>query len=70
MSDFTVVDHGTVITFDAETPAAQVWISSNLGRNAIMWGNGVVVESDQVDNLIQKITNSGLAVENKIKTLV
>lgn len=61
--DFTVNNHGSIVTLNPCSHAAQGWISENIPEDAQRWCSGVVVEPRYIQDIINGIEGDGLTVE-------
>lgn len=63
MTDFTIIDHGSIVVLNANTQEAQEWIDEYIDPDAQRWGqNGVVIEPRYISNIIQGIDEAELTI--------
>ncbi len=63
MSDFTFMNHGSLVTLTPISPAAQEWVSDHLPEDATTWGGAIVIEPRYFDDIAHGILNDGLSLE-------
>jgi hypothetical protein len=63
LSDFTVVNEGTIFLLIPNTPAAEAWCDERLPEDRMTFGRGVVVEHRYIANVVEGIQRDGLGVK-------
>lgn len=65
MSDFQLLDEGTIVLLRPVTPAAHTWVEENIGREngyQPYWPT-IVIEHRYVENIVTGIRDDGLEVQ-------
>jgi len=65
MTDFTVLDSGSIFILTAKTPEAIAWVAEHIPADASRWGrNGIVVEHRYIDDIVAGFEEDGLTVRS------
>lgn len=62
MTDFTLVNHGSISVLTPNTSAAREWVEDHIPDDAQWWCGGVVVEPRYVGSILDGIDVDGLTV--------
>lgn len=63
MPDFTVYNHGSIVSFRPNTAAASAWCEEHLPDDATWFGGSVAIEPRYIDAIVDGAINDGLVVE-------
>lgn len=62
MTDFLLVDNGSVVLLTPLSKAAKQWIEENISDDSTWFGRSLAIEPRYVDDILNGITNSNLEV--------
>jgi hypothetical protein len=63
MTDFLIINHGSIVTFKPLTEEAEAWCEEKLVGDDVMWfGGAVVVEPRYAEPIMEGIVADGLTV--------
>lgn len=63
MADFSIINHGSIVTLTPTSAAAHEWIGEHIPETSMRWGAcSIVVEPRFVENIIDGITDAGLSL--------
>lgn len=62
-TDFSFIDHGTILLLMPRTPEAAEHLRSGAFDKAQVWGPAIVVEDGYVDTLISQLAANGFTSE-------
>jgi hypothetical protein len=62
-TDFSFVDHGTIVLLMPRTPEATAHLRSDAFDGAQVWGSAIVVEPRYVDTLAAALAADGFTAE-------
>lgn len=63
MTDFVVMNHGSIVTLTPTSKAAHEWIAEYIPETSMRWGGcSIAVEPRFVGDIVEGITESGLSL--------
>ncbi len=62
-ADFLVTDHGTIFLLSPVTEAATEWADEHLPRDAMHFGDAIVVEHRFIFDIVRGFIDDGLTFE-------
>jgi len=60
--DLEFQNHGSLFVVVPFTEAGKDWLDENVGRDALTWGRGIVVEPRYVEDILVGAEDAGLRV--------
>lgn len=63
VEDVSVQNHGSVVLFHPNTPAARRWIAANVADDAQWFGGALAVEPRYADSLVVSLVSDGLTIK-------
>ena len=61
--DFSLTNHGSIVSLRPLTPAASNWVEYNLPEDRQEFGGAVIIEPRYISPIIDGIVDDGLTVE-------
>lgn len=68
MTDLTFRHHGSIVLLHSNTETGREWVVSHIPADALMFGDGIVIEHRYFPDIIRGASADGLAV-NVLKYL-
>lgn len=63
MADFSLTNHGSIVTLTPTSAAAHEWISEYIPETSMRWGAcSIAVEPRFVDDIVDGINEAGLSL--------
>ena len=62
-TDFTLVDHGSIVILTPESDDAKTWVDDYIDKNAQWFADGVVIEPRYAHDIVEGIFETGMTID-------